>query len=148
MSCQIHAVSFQTEVTYTYYSSYNFKSNSYVFLIKDHRSKSFHWQFDDQRSNVLFLRIFAPDVVYFDNSYSWVNAKKLSYLIEVLLPEVDGKVLQETDSTSFWSWHKTSLGDGVYEPDVWLRFKLKNKKKTETKKRRTCWRTFEGVDGK
>jgi len=39
-------------------------------------------------------------IVQFDNSYSWLNAKKVSYLISVIVPDA-GKDLQYIDSTDF-----------------------------------------------
>ena len=35
---------------------------------------------------------FIADVAYFDNTYSWVSSKKLSYLIEVLEPTSEMEV--------------------------------------------------------
>lgn len=38
-------------------------------------------------------------VVEFDNTYSWMNPKKVSYLIEVLVPDLSGSELERIDST-------------------------------------------------
>lgn len=39
------------------------------------------------------------DVFRFDNNYSWINSKKLYYLIEVVEPDA-GKELRRLDSTN------------------------------------------------
>lgn len=49
---------------------------------------------------VLFKKLSSlPDIINFDNSYSWVTAKKLSYLIEVVAP--DNLKDLDVDSTNF-----------------------------------------------
>lgn len=36
-----------------------------------------------------FVFFFLPDVLRFDNSYSWARSKKVFYIIEVLEPDTD-----------------------------------------------------------
>lgn len=50
-------------------------------------------------NKVLIKKPSLPDIINFDNSYSWVTAKKLSYLIEVVAP--DNLKDLNVDSTNF-----------------------------------------------
>ena len=46
----------------------------------------------------------VPDVVVFDNSYSWTRSKTLSYNIDILPPE-DSTLVEDLDSVTLGgSW--------------------------------------------
>ena len=55
-----------------------------------------------QSQNLKILEMFSVllDVVRFDNTYSWVQSKRISYQIEVLEVDNNGELNQNTLSVS------------------------------------------------
>ena len=46
--------------------------------------------------------LFAPDVLRFDNTYSWVNAKKIFYTVDTLKPSSLDEINAHSFVTSLW----------------------------------------------